>query len=98
MIRALPGPNVVQLESTGELRKTHLILPVSLRRPLSSSDKELFPLSNIPPLQITPLEEGEDNKIVKLLKEQKTQNKKEREYPVRYQKQLKKLNGYLRRI
>ncbi|MBW0584552.1 hypothetical protein O181_124267 [Austropuccinia psidii MF-1] len=76
MIKALHGPNAVQLELTGELMNKHPTFPVSLIKPYSSSDKELFPLRNKPPLEIPPLEEGEEKKIVKVLKE--------REYLVRY--------------
>ncbi|MBW0499370.1 hypothetical protein O181_039085 [Austropuccinia psidii MF-1] len=84
MIAALHGPNSVQLELTGELMNKHPTFPVSLIKPYSSSDKELFPLRNKPPLKIPPLEEGEEKKIVKVLKEKRTRNKKEREYLVRY--------------
>ncbi|MBW0580696.1 hypothetical protein O181_120411 [Austropuccinia psidii MF-1] len=84
MIKALHGPNSVQLELTGELINKHPTFPVSLMSPYSSSDKELFPLRNKPPLEIPPLEEGKENKIVKVLKERRTRNKKEREYLVRY--------------
>ncbi|MBW0575484.1 hypothetical protein O181_115199 [Austropuccinia psidii MF-1] len=79
MIKALHGPNAVQLELTGELMNKHPTFPVSLIKPYSSSDKELFPLRNKPPLEIPPLEEGEEKKIVKVLKERRTRNKKERE-------------------
>ncbi|MBW0581438.1 hypothetical protein O181_121153 [Austropuccinia psidii MF-1] len=78
MIKALHGPNAVQLELTGELMNKHPNFPVSLIKPYSSSDKELFPLRNKPPLEIPPLEEGEERKIVKVLKERRTRNKKER--------------------
>ncbi|MBW0585710.1 hypothetical protein O181_125425 [Austropuccinia psidii MF-1] len=84
MIKALHGPNAVQLELTGELMNKHPAFPVSLIKPYSSSDKELLPLRNKPPLEIPPLEEGEEKKIVKVLKERRTRNKKEREYLVRY--------------
>ncbi|MBW0570781.1 hypothetical protein O181_110496 [Austropuccinia psidii MF-1] len=84
MLKALHGPNAVQLELTGELLNKHPTFPVSLIKPYSSSDKELFPLRNKPPLEIPPLEEGEEKKIVKVLKERRTRNKKEREYLVRY--------------
>ncbi|MBW0510483.1 hypothetical protein O181_050198 [Austropuccinia psidii MF-1] len=79
MIKALHGPNSVQLEITRELIKKHPTFPVSMIKPYSSSDKELFPLRNKPPL-----EEGEEKKIVKVLEERRTRNKKEREYLVRY--------------
>ncbi|MBW0557497.1 hypothetical protein O181_097212 [Austropuccinia psidii MF-1] len=50
MIKALHGPNSVQLELTGELRNKHPAFPVSLIKPYSSSDKELFPSRNKPSL------------------------------------------------
>ncbi|MBW0555296.1 hypothetical protein O181_095011 [Austropuccinia psidii MF-1] len=84
MIKALHGPNSVQLELTGELMNKHPAFPVSMIEPYSSSDKELFPLRNKPPLEIPPLEEGEEKKTVKVLQERRTRNKKEREYLVRY--------------
>ncbi|MBW0528997.1 hypothetical protein O181_068712 [Austropuccinia psidii MF-1] len=79
MIKALHGPNAVQLELTGELMKKHPAFPVSLIETYSPSSKKLFPLRNRPPLEIPPLEEGEERKIVKVLKERRTRNKKERE-------------------
>ncbi|MBW0545598.1 hypothetical protein O181_085313 [Austropuccinia psidii MF-1] len=42
MIKALHGPNAVQLEITGELMSKHPTFTVSLIKPYSSSDKELF--------------------------------------------------------
>ncbi|MBW0578407.1 hypothetical protein O181_118122 [Austropuccinia psidii MF-1] len=84
MINALHGPNAVQLELTGKLMNKHPTLPVSLIKPYISSDKELFPLRNKPPLEIPPLEEGEEKKILKVLKERRKRNKKEREYLARY--------------
>ncbi|MBW0500036.1 hypothetical protein O181_039751 [Austropuccinia psidii MF-1] len=76
MIKELHGPNSVQLDLTGELMNKHPAFPVSLVRPYSSSDKELFPLRNKPPLETLPLEEVEGKKIVKVLKERRTKNKK----------------------
>ncbi|MBW0503542.1 hypothetical protein O181_043257 [Austropuccinia psidii MF-1] len=58
MIKALHGPNAVQLELTGELMNKHPTFPVSLIKPYSSSDKELFPLRNKPHLKY-PLEKKE---------------------------------------
>ncbi|MBW0573100.1 hypothetical protein O181_112815 [Austropuccinia psidii MF-1] len=84
MINALHGPNAVQLELTGELMNKNPAFPVSLIKPYSSSDKELFPLRNQPPLKIPPLEEGKEKKIVKVLEERRTRNKKEKDYLVRY--------------
>ncbi|MBW0578843.1 hypothetical protein O181_118558 [Austropuccinia psidii MF-1] len=84
MIKELHGPNSVQLELTGELMNKHPTFPVSLIKTYSSSNKELFPLRNKPPLEIPRLGEGEEKKIVKVLKQRRTRNKKEREYLVRY--------------
>ncbi|MBW0473430.1 hypothetical protein O181_013145 [Austropuccinia psidii MF-1] len=84
MINALHGPNAVKLELTGELMSKQPNFPVSLIKPYSFSDKDLFLPRNKPPLEIPPLEEGEEKKIVKFLKERRTRNKKEREYLVRY--------------
>ncbi|MBW0543907.1 hypothetical protein O181_083622 [Austropuccinia psidii MF-1] len=84
MIKVLHGPNCVQLKLAGELMNKHPTFPVSLIKPYSSSEKELFPLINKPLLEIPPLEEGEEKKIVKVLKERRTLSQKEREYFVRY--------------
>ncbi|MBW0521112.1 hypothetical protein O181_060827 [Austropuccinia psidii MF-1] len=51
MIKALHGPNAVHLELTGELMNKHPVFPVSLIKPYSSSDKELFLLRNKPHLK-----------------------------------------------
>ncbi|MBW0580692.1 hypothetical protein O181_120407 [Austropuccinia psidii MF-1] len=83
MIKALHGPRAVQLALTGELMNKHPSFPVSWMKHYRSSDKQLFPLTNKHPLGIPPLEEGEEKKIVKVLKEKWTRNKK-REYFVRY--------------
>ncbi|MBW0481982.1 hypothetical protein O181_021697 [Austropuccinia psidii MF-1] len=53
MLRALHGPNAVQLKFTGELRKKHPAFPVSLIKTYSSSDKDLLPLRDKPPLEIS---------------------------------------------
>ncbi|MBW0579620.1 hypothetical protein O181_119335 [Austropuccinia psidii MF-1] len=80
MIKALHGPNSVQLELTCELMNKHPAFPGSLIKPYSSSDKELFPLRNKPPFEIPPLEEEEEMKVVKVFKERRKRKKKEREY------------------
>ncbi|MBW0517466.1 hypothetical protein O181_057181 [Austropuccinia psidii MF-1] len=76
MIKALHGPNAVELELTGELMKKHPAFPVSLIESYSSSEKDLFPLRNKPQLEIPPLEEGEEKKFVRVLKERRTRNKR----------------------
>ncbi|MBW0464263.1 hypothetical protein O181_003978 [Austropuccinia psidii MF-1] len=78
MIRALHGPKAVQLELTGELMNKHPAFPVGLIKPYSSSDKELFPLRNETELEIYPLEEGEEKKTSKFLKQRRTRKKEER--------------------
>ncbi|MBW0516930.1 hypothetical protein O181_056645 [Austropuccinia psidii MF-1] len=67
MIKALHGPNAVQLDLTSDFKSKHPTFPVSLIKPYSSSYKELFPLRNKTRLEIPPLEEGEEKKIVKVL-------------------------------
>ncbi|MBW0501711.1 hypothetical protein O181_041426 [Austropuccinia psidii MF-1] len=84
MIKALHGPNSVQLKLTGELMNKHPTFILSLIKPYSSSDKELFTLRNKPPIKLPPLEEREEKKIVKVLKERRTRNKKERKYLIGY--------------
>ncbi|MBW0523438.1 hypothetical protein O181_063153 [Austropuccinia psidii MF-1] len=84
MINALHGPNAVQVELTGELMNRNPTFPVSLIKPCSSSNKKLLLLINKPPLEIPPLEEGEEKKIFKVHKSRGTRNKKERGYLVRY--------------
>ncbi|MBW0569680.1 hypothetical protein O181_109395 [Austropuccinia psidii MF-1] len=59
MRKALHGPNAVQLELTGKLMNKHPTFPVSLINTYRSSDKELIPLINEPPFEITPLKEGD---------------------------------------
>ncbi|MBW0525661.1 hypothetical protein O181_065376 [Austropuccinia psidii MF-1] len=66
MIIVLHGSNAVKLELTGELMNKHPAFPVILIKPYRSSDKELFPLINKSSLEIPPLEEGEEKKIVKI--------------------------------
>ncbi|MBW0473695.1 hypothetical protein O181_013410 [Austropuccinia psidii MF-1] len=89
IIKALHGPDSVQLDLTGELINKHPTFPINLIKHYRSSDKELFPLRNKPTLEIPPLEEGEEKKIVKVLKGRRTRNKKEREYLVRYRSPTK---------
>ncbi|MBW0567118.1 hypothetical protein O181_106833 [Austropuccinia psidii MF-1] len=74
MIKALHGPNAVQLELTGELMNKHQAFPVSLIKPYSSSNKDLFLLINKPPLEIPPLKEVKEKEIVKVLKERRKRN------------------------
>ncbi|MBW0566494.1 hypothetical protein O181_106209 [Austropuccinia psidii MF-1] len=85
MIKAQHVPHAVQLELTGELMNKHPAFLLILINSYSSSDKYLLSLRNKPTLEIpAPLKEGEEQKIVKVLKERRTRDKKEREYLVRY--------------
>ncbi|MBW0574542.1 hypothetical protein O181_114257 [Austropuccinia psidii MF-1] len=63
MIKALHGPNAVQLELTGELMNKHPAFPVSLIKTYSSSDKELFPLRNKPHLKFPPWKKEKKRKL-----------------------------------
>ncbi|MBW0468520.1 hypothetical protein O181_008235 [Austropuccinia psidii MF-1] len=90
MIRELHAHNAVQLELTGELMNKHKTFHVSLIKHYSSSEKELFNLRNKPPLQILPLEEGEEKEIVEILKEM--------EYLVRYRNPTQEDEWLLERI
>ncbi|MBW0482474.1 hypothetical protein O181_022189 [Austropuccinia psidii MF-1] len=81
MIRALHFPDAMKLELTGELMNKHPDSAVSLIKPYHSSDKELFSLRKKPPLQIPPVEKGEEDKNVKVLKERRTGNKKQKGIP-----------------
>ncbi|MBW0496755.1 hypothetical protein O181_036470 [Austropuccinia psidii MF-1] len=76
MIKEAHFPNAVQLELTGELMNQHPDFPVSLIKPYSSSYKQLFPLRKKRPLEISPLEGGEEKKILKVLKDRSTRKKR----------------------
>ncbi|MBW0536521.1 hypothetical protein O181_076236 [Austropuccinia psidii MF-1] len=76
MIRGIHGSNAVQLEMTGKLVNKHPAFPVSLIKPYRSSDKGLFTLRNKPQHETPPLEEGEEKKILKLIKEKGQETKK----------------------
>ncbi|MBW0543108.1 hypothetical protein O181_082823 [Austropuccinia psidii MF-1] len=49
-----------------------------------SADKELYPLRNPTPLNVPPVEQSEDKKIKKVIKERSVRGKDQREYLVRY--------------
>ncbi|MBW0517434.1 hypothetical protein O181_057149 [Austropuccinia psidii MF-1] len=84
IIKALHGTNAVQVELSGELENKHPTFPVSLVKHYTSSDKELFPLRNETPLEVPPLDQSEEKKVLKVLKERRLRGKNEREYLVRY--------------
>ncbi|MBW0553847.1 hypothetical protein O181_093562 [Austropuccinia psidii MF-1] len=83
-IKALHGKIAVQIELSGELENKHPTFPVSLVKHYTSSDKELFPLRNETPLEVPPLDQIEEKKLLKVLKERRIRGKNEREYLLMY--------------
>ncbi|MBW0520150.1 hypothetical protein O181_059865 [Austropuccinia psidii MF-1] len=83
-IVALHGTNEIQVELSGELENKHPTFPVSLIKPYQPADKELFPLRNPTPFTVPPVEQNEDKKIKKVIKERRLRHKNQREYLVRY--------------
>ncbi|MBW0473029.1 hypothetical protein O181_012744 [Austropuccinia psidii MF-1] len=69
VIVSLHGNNAVQVELSGELENKHPTFPVSLIKPYQPADKKLFPLRNPTPLTVPPVEQSEDKKIKKFIKE-----------------------------
>ncbi|MBW0541243.1 hypothetical protein O181_080958 [Austropuccinia psidii MF-1] len=84
VIVALHGTNAVQVELSGELENKNPTFPVSLIKPYQPAEKELFPLRNPAPLTVPPVEQNEDRKIKKVVKERRLRGKNQREYLVRY--------------
>ncbi|MBW0497858.1 hypothetical protein O181_037573 [Austropuccinia psidii MF-1] len=80
IIKDLHGTNAVQGELSGELENKHPTFPVSLVKHYTLSDKELSPLRNGTPLEVPPLDQSEEKKVLKVLKERRTRVKNEREY------------------
>ncbi|MBW0560205.1 hypothetical protein O181_099920 [Austropuccinia psidii MF-1] len=84
IIKSIHGTNVVQVELSGELKNKHATFPVSLVNHYTSSNKELFTLRNETPLEVPPLDQCDEKKVLKFLKERRLKGKDEREYLVRY--------------
>ncbi|MBW0471856.1 hypothetical protein O181_011571 [Austropuccinia psidii MF-1] len=84
IIEALHGTNGVQVELSGELERKHQAFPVSLVKHYTSSEKKLFTLRNKTLLEVPPLDQIEEKKVLKFLKEKRFRGKNEREYLVRY--------------
>ncbi|MBW0592033.1 hypothetical protein O181_131748 [Austropuccinia psidii MF-1] len=84
VIVALHGTNAVQVELSGELENKHPTFPVSLIKPYQPAQKEFFTLRNPTPLTVPPVEQNEDTKINKVMKERRIRGKNQREYLVRY--------------
>ncbi|MBW0524946.1 hypothetical protein O181_064661 [Austropuccinia psidii MF-1] len=75
VIVALHGTNAVQVELSGELESKNPTFPVSLIKPYQPADKELFPLRNPTPLTVPPVEQSEDKRIKKVIKERSLSGK-----------------------
>ncbi|MBW0534932.1 hypothetical protein O181_074647 [Austropuccinia psidii MF-1] len=58
--------------------------PVSLVNHYTSSDRELFALRSEKTLDVPPLDQSKEKKVLKVLKERRLRGKDEREYFVRY--------------
>ncbi|MBW0559898.1 hypothetical protein O181_099613 [Austropuccinia psidii MF-1] len=84
VIVALHGTNEIKVELSGELENKHPTFPVTLINLYQPDHKELFPLRNPTPLTVPPVEQSEDKKIKKVLKERRLRGKNQREYLVRY--------------
>ncbi|MBW0467946.1 hypothetical protein O181_007661 [Austropuccinia psidii MF-1] len=84
IIEALDGTNAVQVELSGELENKYPTFPVNLVKHHTSSDKELYPLRNVTPLEVPPLDKSEEKKVLKVFKERILSGKDEREYLVRF--------------
>ncbi|MBW0491180.1 hypothetical protein O181_030895 [Austropuccinia psidii MF-1] len=77
---ALHENNAVQVELSVELENKHHTFLVSLIKPYQPADKELFPLRNPAPITVPPVEQSEDKKIKKFIKERRLRGKNQREY------------------
>ncbi|MBW0518341.1 hypothetical protein O181_058056 [Austropuccinia psidii MF-1] len=84
IIKDLLGTNAVHVQLSGELENKHSTFPVNLVKHYTSSDKELFPLRNETTSEVPPLDQSQQKKVLKVLKERRLRGKNEREYLVRY--------------
>ncbi|MBW0579119.1 hypothetical protein O181_118834 [Austropuccinia psidii MF-1] len=84
VIVALHGTHEVQVDLSGEFENKQPTFPVSLIKTYKPTDKELFPLRNPTPLIVPPVEQSEDKRIRKVIKERRPRGKNQREHLVRY--------------
>ncbi|MBW0463630.1 hypothetical protein O181_003345 [Austropuccinia psidii MF-1] len=85
-IVSLHETNAVQVELSVELENKHPTFPVSLIKPSQPAYREFFPLRNPAPLTVPPVEQSEDKKMNKVIKESRHGGKNQREYLFRYRK------------
>ncbi|MBW0551531.1 hypothetical protein O181_091246 [Austropuccinia psidii MF-1] len=78
-IISLHGINAVQVELSGEFENELPTFSVSFINPYPPGDTELFPLRNPNPSAGPPVEQDEDKKIKKVIKEKKLRGKRQRE-------------------
>ncbi|MBW0466184.1 hypothetical protein O181_005899 [Austropuccinia psidii MF-1] len=78
IIEFFHATNTVQVEVIGELENKHPTFPVSLVKHYTSSDKKLFRLRIETPLEVPPLDQSEEEKGLKILKERRLRGKSER--------------------
>ncbi|MBW0574193.1 hypothetical protein O181_113908 [Austropuccinia psidii MF-1] len=71
VIVSLHGTNAVQVELSSELENKHPTFAISLINHYQPTDKELFPLRNPTPLSVPPVEQSEDQKINKVIRERR---------------------------
>ncbi|MBW0550438.1 hypothetical protein O181_090153 [Austropuccinia psidii MF-1] len=84
VIVSLHGTKAVQVELSGELENKNPTCPVSLIKPHQPTDKELFPLRIPTTLTVPQVEQSEERKIKKVIKERRLGGKNQREYLVSY--------------
>ncbi|MBW0528677.1 hypothetical protein O181_068392 [Austropuccinia psidii MF-1] len=84
VIFALHVTNGVQVKLSDELENEHPTLPVSFIQSYQPFDKQFFPLTNPAPLTLPQVEQNEDKKMKKFVKERRLMGKNQREYVVRY--------------
>ncbi|MBW0519240.1 hypothetical protein O181_058955 [Austropuccinia psidii MF-1] len=70
-IISLHEANAVQVGLSGELVNKHPTFTVSFIKPYQPADKEFFPLTNPTPLTVPLVEQSEDKKIRKVIKERR---------------------------
>ncbi|MBW0504468.1 hypothetical protein O181_044183 [Austropuccinia psidii MF-1] len=84
VIVALHETNAVQIKLSGELENKNPNLPVSLIKPYKPAYKDFFPYRNPTPLTVPPVEQSEDKKRKKFIKEGRLRDKTPIEYLFRY--------------
>ncbi|MBW0559592.1 hypothetical protein O181_099307 [Austropuccinia psidii MF-1] len=82
------------MELSGELENKHTTFPVRLIKPYQPAEKKLFPLRNPTPLTVPPVEQNEDKKINKFIKEGRLRGKIKQNIMSDMEIQYMKMNGW----